>query len=124
MKQKINETETRRPEMPDRIFQRKREDRQRPVNTRVIKVPPIRLKQQLKWSDVPDVLIAGNNWNVIKYEGIRKRVHITHDDEHCANDHCTCRRNVTIGQVHLSAPKVRRKDRSSIEACNPARCSN
>ena len=99
--------EARGPEMPDRIFHRKREDRQRTVNTCVIKVTPIRLKQLLKWSDVPDVRIAGNNQNVVKYEGIWNRVHITYGDEHCANDQCTRRRNATIGQVHLSALQVR-----------------
>src|SRR5215831_3012538 len=103
MEQEINKMEAWGPEMPDRIFQRKREDRQRTVNTGVTKVAPVRLKQQLKWRDVPDVLIAGNNQNVVKYEGVRKRVHITHGVEHCANDQCTRRRNATIGQVHLSA---------------------
>src|SRR5215471_16037892 len=106
MEYEINKVEARSPEMPDRIFQRKREDRQRPVNTCVIKVAPIRLKQQLKWSDVPDVLIAGNNQNVVKYKGIRKRVHITHGDEHYANGQCARRRNSIIGQVHLSALQV------------------
>jgi hypothetical protein len=62
----------------------------------VIEVAPIRLKQQLKWSDVPDVLIPRNNQDIIKYEGVRKGVHITHGGEHCANDQCTRRRNVTI----------------------------
>ena len=98
--------EARGPEMPDRIFQRKGKNGHRAVDSGVSQISPIGLKQYFKWSDVPDVLIAGNNQNVVKYKGIRKRVHITHGDEHCANDQCTRRRNAIIGQVHLSALQV------------------
>ena len=52
--------------MPERVLQRKTEDRKWPVDTCVIEIAPIRLEEKMNRINVPDVFVGRYDENVVE----------------------------------------------------------
>ena len=76
VEQEIGQAEARRPHVPDRVLERKREYRQRSIDACVVEIAPIRLGKKMKRLDVANAFIGCHDENVIEDERIRNGVRI------------------------------------------------
>src|SRR6185369_5833261 len=81
MDQEVREAKSRRPHFPDGIFERKREDRQRPVDAGVVQISPIGLREKVYRFDVANTFVGSDDENIVKYESVPDGVSVANRDE-------------------------------------------
>ena len=124
MDQEVRYAKSGSPHLPDWIFERKRENRQRPVDAGVVQIPPVGLRKKVDRFDVTNTFIGCDDKNIVEDESVRDGICIAYRDEQQTDYECARRGNMAIEQVHPTILWVIGLDRLNSAVRNRDECSS